>query len=805
MIQFAPVQDWRAKLARRAWVPFLFLVLAFLFADGAARWRSSERVTLSRAADAPVPAFDPASPTGYAFGQRRFVPVSYSADGFQWIMQVGEVVDGRGPRVHFVDWDDAPEGREAHWSSGPVWWLAALAGLDHAVAGGPLPLAVERMAPLASPLLLAVILLTFTPLVAGRFGSLGAIAFAGGLVFCGPVYGMFAVGYVDHHGIAAVCAALGVLFLAGGGGGWVRGSPGGPRRWFVAAGFAGGAGLWISAATETPVLVGIGVGALAGSIWTRAGDASDEPWRPDPALWRWWGFSGGAASLFFYLLEYFPHLPGMRLEVNHPLYALAWMGAGDVLSLACAGREPGRARLRDIARLLPGCLAVAVLPLVILLAGPRVFLPADPFLWAFHFDCLQEFRPFLARLAQSSVIALAMTIGYPVVALAVLGGLFVGKVARPEKTRLVLTAAPLVVATGMAFQQERWLGLANTLAVMAIVVALSLARGKPWMRAGFVAAGLLAHPFYWPPFFLQPPSGLPADSRTFLAARSLAANLRQRLGPETGVIVGGPVVTSEMIYFGGFRGLGTAYWENARGLRATVEILGAATDETALALIRKHGVTHVVDASWDFFSTPADRLRRGLRRTSRPVSGGFLDRLEKGSFPGWLRPVIAIAGRPNAIVYEVDFQQTPSRSLVNDARFFADMKARPNAEAALKKALDRDPDDPSALIVLACLQAARPDPAGLASTMRRLEDVLRAGPALDAADQIDLATARLAFGNNDGARTALAAALSSLDERKLRRLGGSRIVFLVDGARKWNLAFPPGLSEGLARGLVPPE
>ena len=57
-------------------------------------------------------------------------------------------------------------------------------------------------------------------------------------------------------------------------------------------------------------------------------------WLSDPGLFRFWGLVGGGASVAVWLLEYFPNHLGLRLEVNHPLYAAAWIGGGEVLRVA---------------------------------------------------------------------------------------------------------------------------------------------------------------------------------------------------------------------------------------------------------------------------------------------------------------------------------------------------------------------------------------------------------------------------------------------------------------------------------------
>ena len=67
------------------------------------------------------PAADPAAPTGYTLGRRTLVLPEEGADGYQWIMQTQAMLAGGGWRSHRVSYDNAPDGREAHWGA-PFRW-----------------------------------------------------------------------------------------------------------------------------------------------------------------------------------------------------------------------------------------------------------------------------------------------------------------------------------------------------------------------------------------------------------------------------------------------------------------------------------------------------------------------------------------------------------------------------------------------------------------------------------------------------------------------------------------------------------
>lgn len=627
----------------------LVLALAFLWVENTARWRDMERLRASQSAEAP--AVDPRSSTGYAGGEHRIILLRYSMDGYQYLLQAERVLAGRDWRVHFVDTDNAPYGREAHWSSAVVWWLAGLAWIDRMFTGLPLPLALEQIAPIATPILLTVVLVFLLPLVTWRFGIAAAAVVGAGFLVFNPFSTVFVAGYIDHQSMTAIVGLLSVLLLVAGGGSWLRdGDDWLPERsearwWFAGAAVAGAVGMWLNAASQVPVLIGIGLGALA---FPRG------PARRDPTLWRYWGAVGAAASLFFYLLEHLPALYSPRMEVNHPLYALAWLGGGDLLCRITSPRS--KDWRRALLHALPALLAVAAAPLTVLIAREHVFMLAEPFLWAAHTQYVEQNHSFLRRLAYTSWPALLLGLSWPLAAL--LGSialLYDRQVTRPWKGLLVLASVPFLLFFLMTLKQERWLLLACAFSLSALVTVVVAAqkclrwnRPRALVGGAALAALVLLQPLQWGVYASDVHPELKSQSYHMILGRSMAHALRQRLGDERGVVVGGPSLTALMIFFGGTRGLGTSYWENRDGEMAGVEILGAATDEEALAGIRRRGVTHIVDASWDFFATPASTLLRG-----EGASPGFLERLEKGEIPPWLKPVIRIEGYRNAMVYEV--------------------------------------------------------------------------------------------------------------------------------------------------------
>lgn len=641
----------------RIWIFVVCLVAAFGFlaTDSWQRLREIRLATATTVNGATLPRPDPSSPTGYAHGCRNLIfPLGFS-DGMEWIILTQEMLAKGEWRLRSTGGDNWPAGREVHWSSSLMWWLIACGKVARLWSGESLAAAVESVAPWANTLFL-FLLLALLPLHAGRrFGWTAGGVLALGLVTLYPLYEFFSVGYPDHHGLVTMGCLLGAYALASGGGGWVATAEEGnapslrsARRSFVAAGLAGAFAMWISAATAVPVIGALGLGGLVVSRLART--KAPEGMRYEPRLWRWWSRAGAAGSLAFYLLEYFPGHLGMRLEVNHPLHALAWLGGGEIVCRLGAWLAGGRLveRRRDRALLAVAGFAVVLPPALALLFPERFFLVSDPFVWALHRDYIAEFAPIWRRMREMSWSdSLAVYGGaVPVALVGTVVTLLFRRLDVTWRTRLLLAVAPALVVTLLGCRQSRWLGVACGLWDAAIPVWFGALAATPrsgaWRRVvpGLLVIGMLPFPYqaatqWW---HLFQPAQMARPTAAMLYVRDVAQKLREDGGSTPPVVASSPTTTTWLMYYGGARGLGSLYWENAAGLKTSAAIYGARTDEEALSQIRRHGVTHLVMFSKNLFATPYTRLAQGLTPDRQPEERFVLRALRTGELPPWARP-----------------------------------------------------------------------------------------------------------------------------------------------------------------------
>ncbi len=592
----------------------------------------------------------------------------FTADVNMWIRYALAVLEGtEGPRVRHTDVDNVPAGREVHWNSALTWWLASLGWSWHQLSGAPLPAAVERIVPWANlPLLLAFVA-GFAWWAGRRAGALAGALVAVAIFGHRSIYEGFLPAYPDHHGLIAagiLGLMLGLLFM---GGGWTRGPDAPPgfallpadereaqraARW---GGFWGGFGLWISTASlALPLLTVPFAGALA-TLVCRSG-LTESGARFHASVWRTWGRSGAITSLAFFLLEYFPHHLGWRLEVNHPLYALSWWAGAELTACALEAlaappgqrRVPGLILARCAVWAVPASLAPA---LVILWRGSAVFLPLDPFLARLH-ATIAEFLPFQTRLAldHNFTERLDYLIVYPM--FYVVAFVLLPITPRAQRYLVIMSLVPALALQALGFWQGRWAMSAGSAQVPLLLACLGCAYARPAMgstpRRRWTVAVVAAAFFFIPApiyYFKNLIQALhhrlvPLDETLELVYREIAQAVRdsQPTGPI--VLFASPNASVSVGYYGRFQTLGTLYWENVSGLKTAAALSSAPGEEAATRIIRRLGVTHLALVSRDnYIEEYAKFLHPGLSNAGVERTFAY-QLLGKGQIPVWLEPIL---------------------------------------------------------------------------------------------------------------------------------------------------------------------
>jgi len=577
-------------------------------------------------------------------------------DARWYVIHAEEMLRTGSWRIRSTNLDNAPYGREVHWSGLIPWVLVALASVSGFFLDRPAIDLVQWM-PYGLGLLLfcagsAVLFSGYGRKLGWGIAGLTVLILASYFSF----FDMFRAGEADHHGAASYLCLIGVTFLVlGGAGTSARGSKvreKAARGWFAISGISLASALWVSASTAVPILGAVGLGALLGIFLARQGG-----WETTTRLWWTWAVWGASVSIAFYLIEYFPFHLGWRLEVNHPIYAFAWLAGGWILYRVGVWRSRPPAFCWSRAEILWGgvALAAVTLPaLMIAIGKAQFFAPGDRFLYFLHALHIREFAPLWKGTASQDYRGVLEVLWWPAFATAIAVFLLLrGGIPANWRAGLLLLFVVCLVASVEAAWQVRWLGLATglwigTTGVILALLLADLARKTTsfWVEAGvgiLIFWGIASAPLDSLSTLAMLSSGnqFPKAIAPTLLLRDIGHRIARVAGDRIPTVLSDFTSSSDLAFFGGVKVLGTLYWENAEGLKRAARIFSKTTEEGTIAALNEAGINFLVVPSWDGFSDMSaygDLLRRGGEAASTEPS--YLARLVRGEVkPDWARPI----------------------------------------------------------------------------------------------------------------------------------------------------------------------
>lgn len=809
-----------ARILPRLWVIAPACALGFLAWSDSARVQRVEHVSglVGRAHTPDV--VDAGSPTGYPDGQRELIMPGANEGSFQWIAQTQQMFARGEARVRRVDFENAPDGHEVNSASPYRWFLGLVAWMIHEASGRPIGYSVERAALYADPLLHLLLVAAAAIFVAWQFGGLAGALVSIGLVTLFPLSSGFLPGMPDQRGLADVCAVGSILILLAGM--KTLDAESGNRsagRWFGLAGIVGGLGMWVSVQKQVPIAAGIAIGALLAACVRPRGLAGPDSEASFAKLWRIWAWSGGATVLLAYLAEYAPdHMGAWRMDSIHPLYALAWIGTGELLARAVAcirgTRQSWGVRGILVTALAAG--AVAIPPLVMWRTQNWGFLARDAS-WA-RLSGLPwgaEAASTRAWLLRDGATPEAWATLLPLIAAGLAAWLALRPSAKPGlRASLAVAMGPVLVALGFACERLGWWNEFDC-ALLALMVAAaaqkwSLARvSGRWLLAAITlviavtgAARLL------PRDSAGPDLKLTAGDTQGLVERHLAHWLAKRTGEQGAVVFAPPLETAALCFYGSLRGIGTFAPDNVAGFGATLAIASASSMDEAQDYIQRREIQYVVLPLWDPFFDNFSKLYMAKKYSSLP--NFFAGELRNFRLPLWLRPVAyqapVSAGNsgPSVLVFEVVAEQSPAAASSRLAEYLVEMGNLEKA-VAVGDTLQRFPGDVGALAALAQVQIARADTAGATKTVDSL--VLRLSKGGDRYlpwdRRVSVAIVAAEAGRIELSREQVRRCLAEVNEARLRSLSIGSLFSLLELCHSFGLEIAdPGL-RGLSLDLLP--
>ncbi len=620
------------------------------------------------------------------------------ADTQMWVRHALALTEGAGPQMRFTHADNAPYGRDVHWDSGLPWLMVLAGSFRHEFAGVPWPQAIEETVCWFNLPLLMAFVIAFSTWVSWRAGLGAGVFLAFAMVGNDDFYNGFSPFFVGHHGVFAAAVlglVLGVAFM---GLGFWRASDDGasllPRsaeeaqRAAMFSAVCGGVGMWVSAPTLVPAIAICGL-AGGGLITAFGPRAAKEGVSLEPAIWRLWGAVGGMVSLIFYLIEYAPHHLGLRLEVNHPFYAAAWWGGGEVIAQIAEWRLANGAFHPRAVRLGLAAAAILLAPMAIAFGGSGVFVVFDPFVARLAeyvsegYSMAKAVRVFGAAQLWNELPWTGAALGLGIIAW--------WRSRLPDRVVVAFAGIAAIVSTAMAAAQLRWWTSAAATQIVLILVAMAALAGRRanWLKWSVLAVvtGALCLPPAISRIVTQR-----RDNRRHLVDRvdalqplyrDIARALRAAQPKGNIILLTSPNASDSIGYYGRFQTIGTLYWENVAGLRAAAEIFSAQSPDEARRLVRQRGITHVAMISEENFLTQYFSLLHPDPNGESLESSFGYQLLAGGDVPLWLEPIPYDAPK--------GLRVHPARVALFKTRF-SSAGAEADYEAALKDLVADDPE-----------------------------------------------------------------------------------------------------------------
>jgi hypothetical protein len=526
--------------------------------------------------------------------------------------------------------------------------------------------------------------------------------------------------------------------------------------------------------------------------------------------------------LVSYLIEFFPaHLGSWHLNVIHPVYGLAWIGAGELLARAVPWIQRGAkpfGTTRDLIVVTFAAAAIAALPVAMKLTGSRGFLATD----------LSSFRltsqphgvaaaSLWAWLVHDGISVTVWATVLPVLLVLPAGWLILrrntGAVARAS---LALALGPVAVAFAFACRQlSWWQGFdAAFLALATAAIPADMAgprRSGRWLWTGLAALlmipGLIP---LWPQRVTKAEDKLTSAEAEELIERDLAHWLAKHTGSEGAIVFAPPRQTTTLSFYGGLGGIGTFNADNDQGLRATITIASVTTLPEAQILFQARRIRYVIIPSWDPFFD--DYARLFLVKAQSERKSILIPELRRLILPAWLRPVpfqiLRIGGYEgqSVLVLEVVEEQNPAVAMSRLAEYLVEIGELEQAASA-GEALRRFPGDIGALSARAQVQSARDDPASLAPTLESLLSRLSTGADrfLPWDRRVSLAIVLARAERVDLAREQVRRCLAEVSDKKLRSLSTGSLHNLLVLSHSFGLVVTDSKLRELALDLLPSD
>ncbi len=615
--------------------------------------------------------------TAHEVPHQQRLPVFLNSDalciGYTWNRHVEDLGAASNFRIRKTDFDSGSFQREVHWNSGFSSYLKVLGTGYRLTTGTNLRNSIFRMSIWANPLLLLASIVFLLYVFTHLFGT-----FAGGVLLFGMIttpvfYSNFAPAFPHHYGMISLAIIGTLIGIAGAGAGWINSANPNSlylphsykkaRKCMIFSALCGASGLWISAISTSMTLIIVGIASIAVCLFLSLNTKNKYEFHPE--LWQVWGTWGASASLGFYFIEYFPQHLSMRLEVNHPLYSLAWFGGA--LFIAAAGQrivKPEKSeRCKTKRSITFPLLALVSLPLCILIGGETFYIPLNDFMFRLH-QYMYGFMsiPYLVEYQEPINWATVFFHLYGPMPILFIAALIVMLHSRTDtgfRAIMLFLSISLFLSTTVQLYQVRWNQLTGSLYIITAAIATPYFWRLTTQRyvsrtTATVLIGVFIAIFAFTPVkyhlvlpirqlgaLNNEPKQLTPDQKKALRYRHIARGLLHTADHKPVILLTNqPHASTTIAAMGGFRTLGSFYWENLKGTKTAARILTTQNVEKAYHMVKKHNITHIMLEINNDFTRQYYYCLYASHPTNKSLENSFAKRImHRQEFPPWLYPL----------------------------------------------------------------------------------------------------------------------------------------------------------------------
>ncbi|MGC6606911.1 MAG: hypothetical protein ACON5O_09160 [Lentimonas sp.] len=494
-------------------------------------------------------------------------PIYRSNDTYQWVYLAASVSDGDSSVLKHRKNEGPPaEGRENAWNSGLVYLLNLSGAIDAKINDYSIERGIYRSAHYLGSILLLITIGTGIFLVSRLEGPVTGAIFGALYFFNAAISWDFAFSRLDHESMFQFFLLLQILGVIG----MMRKAENKKGLWTVLAGVGTAGCWWVSSTVQVAVSVFIMLGCLASSL-SKDGDQS----KAAPALIGWGCISSVGIVVACIFEGRSPLEPS--LSALHPLFAITQLGACMVCAAAVLSERKSK-------RILFGLGLIAGLsPLMWMgIYQESAHTWFDPVIRRVHNHIVEFQSPFAngswgtSLFAQSTLAVMVLII------------------LQPWKRRggaLCLIVGILLLILGLL--QSRWLGMVASVSTIGICLSIQQRNYLKYCAVVFAVVLTIFWAIHWNRIQTKPGLQFVTDMFLQVGARDLNLCLdRIEEGQKTNVAIPYAFSASSAMHEA-VHPLGTLYWENRDGIYNTAQIFAAQNDDTALELIRAHGIHYL--------------------------------------------------------------------------------------------------------------------------------------------------------------------------------------------------------------------